>query len=82
MSTTDATISQQGACPYCSTDYGLIYHSGGLCPKIKAIEYRPNGSIKRVEFFAPGDYLQPITPSTDWSNPVITWGWSSYAWTE
>jgi hypothetical protein len=32
------------ACGWC----GLIH--GGTCPRVKAIEYHPNGQIKRVEF--------------------------------
>ena len=39
----------QGYCPYCSTPYSFIVH-GGHCPKVKAIEYYPNGTVKRIEF--------------------------------
>jgi len=40
------------ACKWC----GLIhYYSEGTCPSIKAIEYYPDGSVKRVEFHAPAD---------------------------
>lgn len=39
-------------CPYCSDDYQKISH-GGTCPRVKAIEYYPNGTIKRVEFHGP-----------------------------
>ena len=38
-----------GACPWCSGEYTNVIHSGP-CPRIKAIEYHPNGTIKRVEF--------------------------------
>lgn len=34
-------------CEYCG-----CYHTG-VCPKIKAIEYHPDGAIKRVEFHEP-----------------------------
>ena len=32
-------------CPYCQ------HYHGGNCPAVKAIEYHPNGQIKRVEFW-------------------------------
>ena len=32
------------ACPWCSD------HHSGRCPMVKAIEYHPNGTVKRVEF--------------------------------
>lgn len=38
------------ACHYCSTDTCKIYH-GGRCPQVKTIEYYPDGTIKKVEFF-------------------------------
>jgi hypothetical protein len=39
-----------GACPWCSTPWSASFH-GGRCPKVKAIERYPDGSMKRVEFF-------------------------------
>ena len=36
-------------CRWCSTESTWIYHSGP-CPHIKAIEYFPDGTVKRVEF--------------------------------
>lgn len=35
------------ALPRCMWCHG--YHTG-TCPKVRSIEYHPNGSIKRVEF--------------------------------
>lgn len=35
-----------GRCQWCSQ-----YHSGGMCPQIKSIEYYENGEVKRVEFW-------------------------------
>lgn len=32
-------------CPYC----GGAQHNGGVCHLVKAIEYFPDGTIKRVE---------------------------------
>ena len=36
-------------CPYCSHDGCKVYHYG-VCPKVKAIEYYPDGTIKRIEY--------------------------------
>lgn len=33
-------------CGYCGNHIQHI----GVCPRVKAIEYHPNGSVKRVEF--------------------------------
>jgi len=38
-------------CAYCSGQNGDVYHYGGMCPKVKVIEYFPNGAVKRVEFW-------------------------------
>ena len=38
----------QGRCPYCSTELRTIFHLGP-CPRIKSIEYFPDGRIKRIE---------------------------------
>lgn len=38
-----------GACPYCSSAFQAVMH-GGACPKVNAIEYHQNGTVKRVEF--------------------------------
>lgn len=45
----DTTANTPGACGYC----GL--HHGTRCPSVKAFEYHPDGTVKRVEFFAPND---------------------------
>jgi hypothetical protein len=44
---------QSGACPWCSGWYQQVYHGGGPCPRVKAIEYYPDGLVRRVEFFPP-----------------------------
>lgn len=47
-------------CQYC----GGFPHQG-ICPTVKAIEYHPDGTIKRVEFKGAGDYgaaWSPIGP--------------------
>jgi hypothetical protein len=49
------------SCRWC----GLIH--GPKCPKVKAIEYQPDGAtVKRVEFFSPQEeYLvAPMCPSS------------------
>ena len=43
-------------CQYCGGTHGPN------CPIIKAIEYFPNGTIKRIEYMTPSDYLTPVAP--------------------
>ena len=52
MTLTNAAQQQcpDGSCTWCGM------HHGGMCPKVKAIEYHENGFVKRVEFYAPVDY--------------------------
>lgn len=33
------------SCPYC----GAFMHISGMCPRIKSIEYYPDGSLRKVE---------------------------------
>lgn len=40
-------------CKYCG------HRHGDLCPQVKAFEYNEDGSIRRVEFFAPVDHIHP-----------------------
>lgn len=42
--TKTTNVKLDGLCGWCNG-----YHSG-RCPKVKAIEYHPNGTVKRVEF--------------------------------
>lgn len=44
-----------GKCKFC----GAIGAHPGVCPTVKAIEYHPDGSIKRVEFKCVGDWVMP-----------------------
>lgn len=48
-------------CPHC----GLIHET--TCPRIRAIEYHPNGAVKRVEFH---DYAVPPALLFGWRNPA------------
>jgi hypothetical protein len=41
-------------CQWCEKDHGLI------CPEIKAIEYHPDGMVKRVEFMTFADKMYPF----------------------
>lgn len=41
--------SDAGECPFCSTHSRTIYHAG-TCPRVKRIEYYPDGTIKAVQF--------------------------------
>jgi hypothetical protein len=47
MTTTTTTAMTLPPCAYCNG-----YHSG-TCPRIEAIEYHPNGTVKRIEFKDP-----------------------------
>ena len=48
--TSTATLKVEGYCPYCSGPPSTYVFHTGKCPKVKAIEYHPNGTIKRIEF--------------------------------
>ena len=46
----DSSTSQAPTyCPYCSNPPNLTYHYGA-CPKVKSIEYYPDGIVKKIEF--------------------------------
>ena len=52
------TADKQGPCEYCG-----IFHERLRCPWVKAIEYHPDGSRRRVEFFSPLDtHVTPMAP--------------------
>ena len=66
MSTSAATIP---TCPHCGAAHRTT------CPLVKAIEYHPNGQIKRIEFRDPqpmvtGPHQQPFAPPF-WQDPII-----------
>ena len=53
--------------PTCSTtkpqNYvycGSTHESPGACPMVKALEYYPDGTLKRVEFKSAADYPQQV----------------------
>lgn len=45
-------------CPFCSTSTEHIYHRC-KCPKIKDVQYFPDGQIKAISFFEHSDIKQP-----------------------
>lgn len=45
-------------CQYCGN-----IHYGVTCPRIKAFDYHPDGTVARVEFFAPKDYPPLVGPA-------------------
>lgn len=45
-------------CGHCGS-----YHTGA-CPRVRAIEYHPNGTVKRIEYHEPTP-VQPIRLSAD-----------------
>lgn len=45
-----------GKCGHCGG-----YHIG-TCPRVKAVEYHPNGTVKRVEYHEP----HPVHVQTPW----------------
>ncbi|MCX4155005.1 MULTISPECIES: hypothetical protein [Paraburkholderia] len=47
------TIDAAKACRFCG------HYHGDLCPQVKAYEYNADGSVNRVEFFAPVDHVHP-----------------------
>ena len=49
-------------CQWC----GLI-HTASFCPMVKALEYYPDGTLKRVELKTAADYPQAI----EWGNHLM-----------
>lgn len=53
------------ACAFCETDHK------GKCALVKALEYHPDGSLKRVEFYAPNDYSPTIFANLEPPKQVV-----------
>lgn len=51
-------IHSGGGCPYCSNSWIRVDHDG-ICPKVKSIEYYPDGTVKRVELRDESAHIQP-----------------------
>lgn len=43
------TVPTKQPCEHCSRPPSYVYHDG-RCPLVRAIEYYPDGGIKRIEF--------------------------------
>lgn len=52
-------MQMSAACQHC----GSVVAHQGKCPLVKAIEYFPNGMVKRVEYLTPADYYAPVVPA-------------------
>lgn len=50
------------ATPYQCGHCGTVHI--GACPRIKAIEYHPNGTVARVEYHSPAPSLSADTEET------------------
>ena len=59
-----ATDGKEGKCRYCGS------HHEGACPRVKAVEYYRDGSVKRVEFHDPKPVIVSRRPETN-----VTWWW-------
>ena len=44
------TLEVEGYCPHCSNPPSNYVYHNGVCPKVKAVEYHPDGTIKRIEY--------------------------------
>jgi hypothetical protein len=65
-SRTTSVTSLALPCAYCGT---YPAHTPSVCPRVKAVEYHPNGMLKRVEKFAPNEYYPVSSPSQPWFSP-------------
>ena len=71
MNTTTTSGVNLAECRHCGN-----YHAG-QCPRVKSIEYYPDGIIKRVEYFGMVDavskpiHVVPVDGWT-WPDPVST----------
>lgn len=75
------TIPGYDTCKHCGTIHGP------LCPFVKAIEYHPDGAVKRIEFVeraSPALPINPILPVNPW--PLFPphrpphYGWEPTEW--
>lgn len=64
MNTSSAVASN---CSWCGNS-----HAGVVCPLVKAIEYHPNGTMKRVEFKTTHDWPQITQSVQPYQNPIIS----------
>jgi hypothetical protein len=67
-SSTSVACSPGWACGYCG---GYPAHGPAQCPRVRAVEYYPDGSLKRVEKFEPGEPTTWAPPSLTVPGPVV-----------
>jgi hypothetical protein len=53
-------------CGHC----GLYHGVGGMCPRIKSIEYYENGTVKRVEYHSAGWFSSTDTFNSPARNDI------------
>lgn len=63
----------QAPCHLC----GSIIRHLGVCPSVKAIEYYPDGTVRRMEFMCPSDYAIPVSVPDPSPAPPL---WSLKQW--
>jgi hypothetical protein len=57
-----STSAPEGGCMYCGS---WPAHGPGACPMVRAVEYYPDGTIKRIERFSPRDLHETFTVPMD-----------------
>ena len=66
------TVPVPTPCLHCG-----MFHGGGMCPRVKSIEYDEHGRIKRVQYHdpLPPPPVYPIGwwPETQWFGPNPQW---------
>jgi hypothetical protein len=63
VTTANPPIENDGKCRFCG-----MYH-GPLCPSVRAIEYHPDGTVKRVELVASDYALEQPAHATSVRGP-------------
>ena len=74
------SVVQPDKCGHC----GFIGRPPGVCPTIKAIEYFPDGMVKRIEYKTNTDYAIPafeVSYQQDrMISPIVWWPTASGEW--
>jgi hypothetical protein len=63
--TETASAAKSQNCQWC----GLFHTSPGVCPMVKALEYYPDGTLKRVEFKGPEQWVPAYAPPQPFPRP-------------
>jgi len=75
MTDMTGTSSAVQPCRYC----GSTLPHPGICPSVKAIEYHPDGTVKRVEFHGPAPIQTVYWPQYPYPNYPQPWPITSYS---